>query len=257
MLILLPPSEGKSSPTTGSPVALSALSHPELSDTRRLVGDALVKVSGTRSALTTLGVGASLADDVRHNVTLWSNPAAPAASVYTGVLYDASQAAKWDARMLARAHERVRIISALWGALCPADKIPAYRLSMTTKMPRLGGLAAIWRPELEAVLRPLAGDGVVVDCRSSAYVAAWPATGCPWVSVKVLRDQGGTRTVVSHMAKHTRGLLTAHLLTLDTAPHTASDVADAAATMIGTHLVDLSLVATPKGPDLLTLVIGG
>ena len=256
MLILLPPSEGKSSPTLGSPVALSALSHPELSDTRRLIGDALVKASGTRAALTTLNVGASLADEVRHNTTLWSNPAARSATVYTGVLYDAAQAGTWDARMLARAHDQVRIISALWGALCPSDKIPAYRLSMTTTLPRLGGLAPIWRPELDAVLRPLAGDGVVVDCRSTAYVAAWPAVDCPWVSVKVLRQADGRRSVVSHMAKHTRGLLTAHLLTLETAPQTPSDVADAASTMIGTHLVDLSLVKTPKGPDLLTLVIG-
>ncbi len=257
MLILLPPSEGKSSPTTGAPVALSSLSHPELSDSRRLVGDALVRVSGTRGALTRLGVGASLAHDVRHNMTLWSNPSARAATVYTGVLYDASQAATWDARMLARAHERVRIISALWGAVSPADRIPAYRLSMATTMPRLGGLAAIWRPELSPVLRNLVGDGVVVDCRSSAYVAAWPAIDSPWVAVKVLRERDGVRSVVSHMAKHTRGLLTAHLLTLDAAPQTPSDVADAAATMIGTHLVDLSLVATAKGPDQLTLVIAG
>lgn len=257
MLILLPPSEGKSSPTTGSPVALSSLTHPELSDTRRRVGDALVRVSGTRGAMTRLGVGASLAEEVRHNTTLWTNPAARAAAVYTGVLYDAAQAASWDARMLARAHERVRIISALWGAICPADRIPAYRLSMATSMPRIGGLAAAWRPHLDAVLRPLAGDGVVVDCRSSAYVAAWSAIDSPWVAVKVLRDRDGARSVVSHMAKHTRGLLTAHLMTLDTVPQTPSDVADAAATMIGTHLVDLSLVATTKGPDQLTLVIGG
>lgn len=257
MLILLPPSEGKSFPTTGSPVALSSLSHPELSDTRRRIGDALVRVSGTRGALATLGVGPSLAVEVRHNTTLWTNPSAPAASVYAGVLYDAAQAASWDARMQARAHERIRIVSALWGAIAPTDRIPAYRLSMTTSMPRLGALAGLWRKPLDAALRPLAGDGVVVDCRSSAYVSAWSAIDAPWVAVRVLRDRDGTRSVVSHMAKHARGLLTAHLLTLERVPQTPSDVADAAATMIGTHLIDLSLVATTRGPDELTLVIGG
>ncbi len=256
MLILLPPSEGKSFPAAGPPVALSSLSHPELSDTRRRVGDALVRVSGTRGALATLGVGASLADEVRHNTTLWDNPSAPAATVYTGVLYGAAQAASWDARMQARANERIRIISALWGAISPTDKIPAYRLSMATPMPRLGGLAGLWRRHLDAALRPLVGDGVVVDCRSSAYTAAWSAIDAPWVAVRVLRDRDGARSVVSHMAKQTRGLLTAHLLTLGTVPRTPSDVADAAATMIGTHLIDLSLVTTAKGPDELTLVIG-
>ncbi|NTV40213.1 MAG: peroxide stress protein YaaA, partial [Demequinaceae bacterium] len=225
MLILLPPSEGKSFPTMGSPVALSSLSHPELSDTRRRVGDALVRLSGTRGALAALGVGASLAEDVRHNTTLWENPSAPAATVYAGVLYEAAQAALWDSRMLARANERIRIISALWGALSPTDKIPAYRLSMATSMPRLGGLAALWRRQLDAALSPLAGEGVVVDCRSSPYVSAWSAIDAPWVAIKVLRDRDGSRTVVSHMAKHTRGLLTAHLLTLETVPQSPSDVA--------------------------------
>lgn len=257
MLILLPPSEGKSLPNTGSPVALSALSHPELSDTRRRVGDALVRVSRTRGALAALGVGASLEAEVRHNTTLWENMAAPAAAVYSGVLYDAAQAASWDARMQARAHERVRIVSALWGAISPTDKIPAYRLSMTTSLPRLGPLTSVWRRHLDATLRPLAGGGVVVDCRSSAYMATWSPSDAPWVAVKVLRDRDGYRSVVSHMAKHARGLLTAHLLTLDAVPQTPAEVADAAAAMIGTHLVDLSLVASPKGPHELTLVIGG
>ncbi|NYI41125.1 YaaA family protein [Demequina lutea] len=257
MLILLPPSEGKTAPTTGSPVALSSLSHPELSDIRRRVGDALVRVSKTRGALAALGVGASLEAEVRHNTTLWENLSAPAATVYTGVLYDAAQAASWDARMQARAHERIRIVSALWGAISPMDKIPAYRLSMTTSIPRIGSLSGLWRRNLDTVLRPLAGDGVVVDCRSSAYGPVWSPIDAPWVAVKVLRERDGSRSVVSHMAKHARGLLTAHLLTLDTVPQTPSDVADAAATMIGTHLVDLSLVACAKGPHELTLVIGG
>lgn len=256
MLILLPPSEGKSAPAKGSPVSLSTLSHPGLSDPRRRVGDTLVRMSAARGAMTTLGVGPSLAVEVLRNTTLWSNPAAPAATVYAGVLYDAAQASTWDARMLARSHDRIRIISALWGAVSPMDKIPAYRLSMSTTMPRLGALTNFWRRYLGDALDPLAAGSVVVDCRSSAYAAAWRPSESPWVMVKVLRDRDGTRSVVSHMAKYTRGLLTAHLLTLDSVPSTPSDVADAAAALVGTHLVDLSLVAHPTGPHELTLVIG-
>jgi len=256
MLILLPPSEGKSAPAKGSPVSLSSLSHPGLSDARRRVGDALVRMSATRGATTALGVGPSLEGEVLRNTTLWSNPSAAAATVYTGVLYDAAQATSWDARMLARSHDRVRIMSALWGALSPMDKIPAYRLSMATTMPRLGTLTSYWRRHLGAVLDPLAAESVVVDCRSSTYAAAWRPSDAPWVMVKVLRDRDGTRSVVSHMAKHTRGLLTAHLLTLESVPSTPADVADAAAAMVGTHLVDLTLVARPNGPHELTLIIG-
>jgi hypothetical protein len=126
-----------------------------------------------------------------------------------------------------------------------------------TPLPRLGTLAAYWRRYLDGALGPLAGDGVVVDCRSSTYVQAWHPSDAPWVTVKVLREKDGSRAAVSHMAKHTRGLLTAHLVSLDQAPSTPSDVADAAAALIGTHLIDLSLVARPKGPHELTLVLGG
>ena len=43
----------------------------------------------------------------------------------------------------------------------------------------------------------------------------------------------------------------------DATPVTASDLADAAAGMIGDALVDVALEARAKGPDELTLVIAG
>lgn len=165
--------------------------------------------------------------------------------------------AQWDGRMLARGADRLRIISALWGALSPADVIPAYRLSMTTTLPRLGGLAPFWKKHLSPSLDPLVGDSVVVDCRSSAYASVWQPPTSAWVTVRVVRDKDGQRSVVSHMAKHTRGLLTARLVSLDEAPQTVADVADAARTLVGTHLIDLSLVAQRKGPHELTLVLAG
>ncbi len=257
MLILLPPSEGKSGPVVGPPVSLASLSHSSLADARRRVGDALVKVSGQRNAMKVLEVGPSLTEDVDRNTRLWTEPTATAATVYTGVLYDAAAMAAWDDATMRRAHDHVRIISALWGAISPADLIPAYRLSMATSLGRIGPLGAFWRKRLDAELEIVADGSVVIDCRSSSYTAAWTPRDAPWVAVKVLRELNGKRAVVSHMAKHTRGLLTAHLMGLETAPETPQDVADAAATMIGTHLVDLSLEARGKGPHVLTLVVSG
>jgi hypothetical protein len=257
VLVLLPPSEGKTPATSGGPVDLEALSHPVLSDTRRRVGDALAKVSGQRNALTALGVGPSLAEDVARNTRLWTQPAGPAASVYTGVLYDAAGMAAWDGATMLRAHERVRIISALWGAVSPADLIPAYRLSMGTTLGRIGPMGAFWRKHLDGPLTAAADGSVVVDCRSSSYAAAWTPRDSPWVAVRVLRELDGKRGVVSHLAKHTRGLLAAHLLSFEAAPETPQDVADAAAGLIGLSLVDVSLEARVKGPDELTVVVAG
>lgn len=256
MLVLLPPSEGKTAPAAGDPVDLARLSHPELGEARTRVGETLVRVSAQRNAMKVLDVGASLAEEVARNTTLWDNPADAAARVYTGVLYDAAGMASWPGPTLEKATARVRVVSALWGAVSPADAIPAYRLSMATSLGRLGALATFWRPRLTSTLDVLADGGLVVDCRSASYVAAY-RPDAPWVQVKVMRELNGKRAVVSHMAKHTRGLLAAHLVMSDAQPATAQDLADAAAQMIGDALVDVALAPQTKGPDELTLVIRG
>jgi cytoplasmic iron level regulating protein YaaA (DUF328/UPF0246 family) len=257
VLVLLPPSETKASPTSGPPVDLATLSHPGLADARARVADTLAKVSAQRNAMRALGAGASLAAEVSRNTTIWDNPAAFAARIYTGVLYDAAGMASWSAASLDLAADRVRIISALWGALSPTDLIPAYRLSMATSLARIGPLASYWSKHLHAPLEELAAGGLVVDCRSSSYISAWRPSTSDWVAIRVMRELNGKRAVVSHMAKHTRGLLTGHLVTADAMPTTAQDVADAAAHLIGSELIDVELSQAARAPDVLTLIIAG
>jgi cytoplasmic iron level regulating protein YaaA (DUF328/UPF0246 family) len=128
------------------------------------------------------------------------------ADLYTGVLYDALGLPSMDSATRRRANRWLVVISALYGALRLADRIPPYRLSMGAKLAGLGPLAAVWRAPLAAVLPVAAGSGVVVDCRSSTYVAAWAPQGdlaARWVQVRV---PGAT-----HLAKHTRGLVARHV----------------------------------------------
>ncbi|NAZ75652.1 peroxide stress protein YaaA [Kineococcus sp. T13] len=223
MLVLLPPSESKwAGPRRGSPVRLDTLTSPALTAAREQVLDALAAASARADALELLGAGASLADVVAANTTLRERPAARAAQVYTGVLFDALDLPS----LPAAAARRVLVVSALWGVLSPRDRVPGYRLSMGTDLPGLGPLAAWWRPRLAEALRP---QGLVVDCRSAAYAAAWVPdadTAARTVAVRVLA--GGR--VVSHAAKHTRGLLARHLLTrTGRPPRTPAALADAAA----------------------------
>jgi len=206
VLILLPPSETKTVRTRGRPARPELISFPELTSTRAAVADALARVSEQPDAPALLGVSANLRGDIARNVRLGSAPAVPVADLYTGVLYDALDLASMDSATRRRANRWLVISSALYGAVRPTDKIAPYRLSMAVSLGRLGPLTSVWRAPLTTVLPGAAGRGVVVDCRSSTYAAAWTPHGdlaARWVQIKI---PGAT-----HLAKHTRGLVARHL----------------------------------------------
>jgi cytoplasmic iron level regulating protein YaaA (DUF328/UPF0246 family) len=231
VLVLLPPSESKATPPhRGRPADPQALSFPLLTPMRLKVLDALAAASAAPDALRRLGVGASLAAEVAHNTRLLELPAVPVSAVYTGVLYDALDWPSLDAAARRRGNDRVVVISALWGALRPRDRVPPYRLSMGTDLPGVGPLAAAWRQVIGPELTAAAGRrGLIVDCRSSTYGAVWAPAGAlatRTVAVRVLRDGPGGRSVVSHLAKHTRGEVARHLLTTGADPRDAAALAE-------------------------------
>lgn len=256
VLILLPPSESKAAPARrGAPVALDALSFPELGAVRARVLDALVTTSAAPDAMTRLGVGASLAAEVEQNTRLRTLPARPALEVYSGVLYDALDAATLSPAAKRRAGARVIVVSGLWGAVRPADRIPPYRCNVCADLAGVGGLEPVWRAVLPAVLERAAGaKGVVVDCRSSSYLAMGrpAAVADRTVEVRVLRDEAGRRSVVSHMAKHTRGEVARHLLETGADPRT---VAGLAQVLAGCWEVDLHPPARSGRPWTVDVVV--
>ena len=264
MLVLLPPSEGKTpAPDGAAPVDLAALTSPVLTPQRERVLDALVAASAGEDAVDVLGVSPGLADEVRRNTGLRGAPAAPAAHVYTGVLYGAADlggALATGGETARRATDDVRVVSGLWGVLSPADRVPAYRLSMGVALPGVGRLATAWRAHLGAALDERAAGDVVVDCRSATYAAAWrPRTtgddAAQHVAVRVLREAGGKRSVVSHNAKHTRGVLTGHLVRRAGDVGSADDLAKAADELVGTDLLDATLHDDGRGRFTLELVV--
>ena len=257
MLVLLPPSEGKTPPRRGAPVDLDALSAPALSPVRAKVLDALVEVSARPDAVDVLHVSAGLSDEVARNTALREAPAAPARAVYTGVLHTAAGLMHLTPAQRRRAESSVRIFSGLWGVVTPEDAIPAYRLSGGVDLPGVGRLAALWRAHLGEVLDEQAAGGLVVDARSADYVAMWRPAGAEWVTVRVERELAGRRSVVSHNAKHARGVLTRHLLTRRAQPPRDADALEAAAReLVGTELLAVELAARPaRGARTLTLVV--
>jgi cytoplasmic iron level regulating protein YaaA (DUF328/UPF0246 family) len=207
LLILLPPSEGKTAPAAGDPVDLGSLAFPALNRTRERLLDVLARLTFPR-ALKYLDIGAGLEAEARRNLTLRSEPAAPASTVYTGVLYE--HLGPFEA-------DNVLIASALWGFVRAGDRIPAYRLSIGATLPRIPNLAALWRDPLR---KAMPDEGLIVDLRSGGYVNAWRPKHATVVGVRAFH-QGKT---VSHMVKATRGDVARILL--GHSPETPGEVAE-------------------------------
>jgi cytoplasmic iron level regulating protein YaaA (DUF328/UPF0246 family) len=191
-------------------VDLDALAFPGLTKTRERLLAVLSRLTLPR-ALKYLDISAGLAEEAERNLTLSTAPAAPAHEIYTGVLYE-------HLGLGSLPGDNVLIASALWGFVRPSDRIPAYRLSMGSTLPRIPSLPALWRDPLR---RAVPDEGLIVDLRSGAYAAAWKPKQATVVGVRAFTDG----KVVSHMVKATRGDVARILLSSGSAPSTPEDVA--------------------------------
>jgi cytoplasmic iron level regulating protein YaaA (DUF328/UPF0246 family) len=255
MLILLPPSESKAAAAAGPPLSLETLSFPALHATRERMLDRLVRISGQRNALAVLGLAPGLAPQAERNTHLREAPTQAAERVYTGVLYEALGLATLTSEARTRASRSLLIFSGLFGVLRPDDAIPAYRLSMDVALPRTGAVSGVWRRVLGPVVEAAAGDGPIVDCRSSAYAAAWKpprVMADRVIQIRVLQETGTGRTVVSHMAKKTRGEVARRLLQQPLEPR---GVADVLAALEPAFTVEAAAPARPGASWTLDVIV--
>lgn len=232
MLILLPPSEGKTIPDAGRPLDLNTLDLGVLNPTRERILTGLIAVSAgnAKRAMTRLGLGKTLADALPRNANLRNEPAARADEVYSGVLYAALDFATLSVEAHRRADTSVVIASALFGLVRPADRIPAYRLSGDVSLPRLGPVAGLWRKKLGPVLTDLVGDSLMIDLRSGTYVNLHKPTGdlaARTATMRVLHEHHGVRKVVSHFNKATKGRIVRALLEAGANPRNVDELESA------------------------------
>jgi cytoplasmic iron level regulating protein YaaA (DUF328/UPF0246 family) len=211
VLILLPPSEGKTRPVRGRPLELDGLWLSDLTAARQQVLDALLDLcrGDAAGALTALGLTEGQRDAVGYNAALPTAPARRADTVYSGVLYEALDLPTLPPAARAAVTRSAVVFSGLWGVVRFGDRIPAYRCGIGARLPGLGaGLGAYWRRALTPVLDAAAGSGPVLDLRSGPYASTWAGTERT-VAVRVLHEQRdtGARSVVSHFNKAVKGRL--------------------------------------------------
>ncbi|MBG0562358.1 peroxide stress protein YaaA [Actinoplanes aureus] len=241
MLILLPPSEGKTPAVTGEPVDPAALWLPELAKARTRVLNRLValcKRTSERSiagSLATLGLSAGQRAEVARNAELPGAPAAPAAEIYTGVLYEALGADSLAPAARDWLERNAVVFSGLWGVVRLGDRIPAYRCSVGVTLPApVGGLTTYWKKALRPALDAATDGQPVLDLRSGAYAAMWsPAAGSATraAALRVLHERNvdgvPKRSVVSHFNKATKGRLVRALAADGAAPESVDDLVTA------------------------------
>lgn len=258
MIVLLPPSEGKTAPAVGAPLELSDLANECLTPAREQVLDALIRMC-TRTptkARTVLGLSPNQRDEVSANAGLATANTAPAWQVYTGVLFGALDFGSLSAAARKRAAKRLLIMSSLFGIVRPDDPIVAYRLSGVVTLPKVGKVDRFWRHHLGLALSDSIGDGLVIDMRSGTYVKFWPIPphlASQALTVKIWQlGPNGSRTAVSHHNKAAKGDLARLLATTTSAPRTRSAIVD----LLRDHNWDAQLSVDPKiGHDRLDVTI--
>jgi cytoplasmic iron level regulating protein YaaA (DUF328/UPF0246 family) len=228
VLILLPPSEGKTPPAGGPALDLAALSLPELGGARRTVLDALVTLCRTDpdGARQVLGLSPRQAEEVTRDAGLPEAATAPAWQVYTGVLFAALDPGGLPPAALDRLTAATLVWSGLWGAVGLGDPIPAYRLAGGVTLPGPGRLSTFWREPLSRAMATRAHDQLVLDLRSSTYAASWAGPPGRSVSVRVVQERAGARTVAGHFNKATKGRLLRALAVSGSAPTTPDELVD-------------------------------
>lgn len=249
MRILLPPSAGKTTKESTNHLQLEKLWQAEhLTQTRRQLIDDVQNTALLADAAQIFKLGPKNAHEISQNLEIYDAPALAAWQLYDGVLYEAAKFAqifssgepsqgsqgqvgnhRGDQRQGSQGQgnqpqggqrqleELTLVFSALFGPVRLTDLITPHRLSGSVKLPGQGSVASIWSKALKELLTQQLSGHVVVDLRSSEYGVMYrPARGgeCLTLNIAVAKvnPATGKRSVVSHWAKHTRGLLAGALL---------------------------------------------
>lgn len=199
LLILLPPSEGKSA-MPGRAAAL-AESHPDLArdvapvlkHLRRLTKDERAKWYGVSTA--EKGAAAH-----RLNLAVLQAPGLPALERYTGVVYTRLDPA--TLREPARAGKQLLIVSGMYGLIDGSVPIADYKLPLNP------WLTKYWKPINSARLAALAGGRPVLSLLPGAHAKALDYA--PLVNVD-FKLEGGKKSA-GHFGKAIKGKFVRFLL---------------------------------------------
>ena len=188
---------------------LGALALPGLRPQREAVLGALEELStDAAAAARVLGLGVTQHPEVALNAVMRSAPTMAAIDRYTGVLYNAMDAASLDAPARRWLGSHVLVQTAPFGPVGALDRIPAYRLGAAVSLPGVPSLRRVWADAVSAGIAEIR-PRFVLDLRSEAYAALGPVPATvASVYVRVVSSgPDGTVRALNHFNKHAKGAL--------------------------------------------------
>ena len=143
----------------------------------------------------------------------------PAVYAFKGDVYTGLAAETLTREDILFAQQHLRMLSGLYGLLCPLDLMQPYRLEMGTKLnnPQGKDLYAFWGELITQSLQTALdeqGDDILVNLASDEYYKAVKADKLKASIVKpiFLDNKGGKYKVISFYAKKARGLLCRYMI---------------------------------------------
>jgi len=259
-MILLPPSEGKTDATGKQKLDFKKLSFPELTKQRQEIVNAVVAMANGPAAKsrTALAISAKQDFEIERDQKLLTAQTGPAWSVYTGVLYDAIGIDSLSAKAKAKFESENFVVSALFGLINVTDRIPAYRLSGETIVPKIGSLTKLWSESISELITEQAK--FVIDLRSGNYLKLGPTDKAIADQVVVPRIMQkmpkGAPKVVSHSNKATKGRLVRALAQSTKSTTSVQQLAELAAKVaLEVEIIKPIKAGTPWGLDVIVEVL--
>lgn len=259
-MILLPPSEGKADATGKQKLDFKKLAFPELTDQRQELVSAVVAMANgpVAKARTALGISAKQDYEIERDRKLLTAASGPAWSVYTGVLYDAIGIESLSTKAKSKFESENFVGSALFGLISINDRIPAYRLSGDTVVPKIGSLTKFWSKSITSVISDQ--NDFIIDLRSGSYVKLGPidkAIADQVVVPRIMQKMPkGTPRVVSHSNKASKGRLVRALAQSSKSTTNIQQLAELAAKVaIDVKIIKPTKAGMPWGLDVIVEVL--
>jgi len=176
----------------------------------------------------------------RYKQSLKNKPTMKAIQRYNGVAFDALAYDSLDNKQKAYIDDNVVLFSNLFGPIKASDLIPDYKYKQGAKLPNIN-VEKFYLENFSLALDDYLGEEII-DLRAGHYEKFYKVKKANVLTFKFLKDN----KVVSHWAKHYRGVLLKHLAT-----NNISSIAE----FLASNIEGLKLVEIQEKKNIKLLVM--